>query len=183
MSRVRIERSMQTEETMSLLNRHFLERIALIASLLLFVLLEAASGEPMMAPTLEAGVAQADVVALAEYVEWSSDKAVEYFEPPRAKYKVIQVLKGTLKAETVSVPYEFHDGSACEPDVSFKWDPRIMPAKGSRYFLLLNANPALPGGFMTYRGDFGRLVESPENQKKLTPFLNAKSESSHVKSR
>jgi len=124
-------------------------RVALLILLLSLQL----TAKPMEPASLQQGKAQSQAIVLAEYLGYTAPRPVEYFQPPLARYRVIKVLKGQVNPE-VQVAYAFHDGSACLAPTDFRFTAGMLPARGSRWVLLLQS--ATDGVWSTYRGDFGR---------------------------
>lgn len=120
----------------------------------------------MPSPTLAQGVEQCPLIVVARYQGYQASAKVDYFQGVTANYKVVRTLKGKADGR-LTVRYDFQDGSACLADPNWKFQPTMMPEKGSTWILLLRSSePA-----STYRGDFGRLKSTAENLKRIEALL------------
>jgi hypothetical protein len=116
-------------------------------------------------------------------ISFTRSTEFDYFEPPLAEFKVDQILKMPTKeaharmhiGDTIRVPYHFHDLSACESPRNWKFSASLMPKKGTRWILFLNSsNPHFGQSvYETYRGDFGRWADTPENLSKVKQNLRS----------
>lgn len=141
-----------------------MKRLSLLTLLTLTSLVWA---KPMPSPTVTEGVSRSSVIVVAEYTGYQAVGKPDYFSGPKADYKVERTLKGK-SSEALTVRYDFHDGSACLPDTSWKFSAKVMPKPGSRWILLLtSAGPPA----VTYRGDFGRLPYSQESLARIKAEL------------
>jgi hypothetical protein len=106
-------------------------------------------------------------------VSFTHSDEFDYFEPPYGEFKVEQILKSPPHethqrmhvGDTVRIPYHFHDLSACVAPHDWKFSSSMMPKKGTRWILFLKSGDAHFGQsvYETYRGNFGRLPDTPEN--------------------
>ena len=113
--------------------------------------------------------ARSESIIVAEYIGYRLPKEgkIDYFVPPVATYKIIEVFKGALQPQdTVEILYSFHDASACIAEQGWKFSEKLMPAKGSRWILFIERRAEDSGEvpYSTYRGDYGRW---PANDKNL----------------
>lgn len=148
--------------------------IAIIAALIQLFEPGSAFGKPMRGPTMAEAV-RAPLIVIAKYRDYKSDREIEYFSPPVARYNVARMLRGALPLHTVSVSYQFHDGSACLPLEGWHFSKSTMPPEGSEWILFLDKFKA--GVYYTYRGDYGRMPATPENLGKVERMLKAVSAS------
>ncbi|MBF0484899.1 MAG: hypothetical protein HQL16_00130 [Candidatus Omnitrophica bacterium] len=110
--------------------------------------------EPMFAPTKEQAF-KSQLIAIVEYSGYQLLGKIDYFSGPVARYKIIRILKGANVSKALDVRYDFTDGSACLPEVGWKFSEDLMPKKGSRWILFLNEDSPMKY-WATYRGPFGR---------------------------
>lgn len=156
------------------------KRWALAAALWVggWLLMPAAHAKPMLAPTLERMMAEAEGVVVGTYQKSVEKHSVSYFSGVTALYRVEDVLWGKLplvKNQVIAVRYAFHDGSACLPPEKWEFNPRqILPGEGSRWILLLK-KPAPkasdPNRYETIRGDAGRLPATKETLQQVKGLL------------
>jgi hypothetical protein len=135
--------------------------------LLTMALYAVGSAKPMPSPTLDDGVTRSKTIVVVKYQGYRASGKIDYFGGPVAEYKVVRTLKGTAPG-TLSVRYDFQDGSACLAESDWKFSPSMMPKVGSQWILLLTTDtePAV-----TYRGDFGRIPYTTENLTKIKAEL------------
>lgn len=120
-------------------NNHFylrLSRIVIFCFFTLFAIYFKLDAKPMDNPTIEE-VIQSNWIVIAEYIDYSKQGKIGYFNEPIANYKVIQVLRGKLLDETIQIYYEFQDGSACVLLKGWRFSDNLMPKKGSQWILFL----------------------------------------------
>lgn len=135
----------------------------------------AAWAKPMPAPTLKEGVRSAPVILVADYQAYRKgpgQAAIDYFDGPLARYRVVKVLKGTYTNRQAEIRYDFTDGSACLAKQGWTFTPARMPAENSRWILLLKAPlDTLPAAYATYRGEYGRQPWSDALEQKIEALL------------
>ena len=125
-----------------------------------------ASAKPMPAPSLEQGVLQSESIVVAKFHSaafWGGD----YLGGVPSIYKVTKVLKGNTPLGSLKMNHAFHDGSACLPAKGVILSEQL-PSKDSSWILILGETE---GVARTYRGDFGRMPDTPANRAKITKLL------------
>lgn len=145
---------------------------AAIALLLLYTLPAPAKpmpvAEPMPPASIEEGLGTSIAVVSAEYQGYRRRQSgrIGYFEPPVARFRVVATLYGKPPAASaIDVYHDFHDGSPCLEPEHWRFNPSMMPEPGSRWLLILQ--PGKENIFRTYRGNFGRMPDTPENRRNL----------------
>lgn len=127
----------------------------------------AAEAEPMPAPSFDALCAETKNVIVAEYQSYEPNSptgVIDYFDAPVAVFKRLQTVAGDETASEVNVRFDFHDGSPCMAPSGWKFEQRQMPQRGARFILFLTEKND-KGTYSTYRGEFGRFLESPDTHK------------------
>lgn len=138
--------------------------------------------KPMTAPSLHEGVQSSQWIIIASFLDYKNPRPepISYLGNVLARYKVIESLKGTeIKEKLLTVVYDFDDGSSCLPLQGWKFSPSIMPAKESKWILLLNKDDQAEvwkrshnvDVFTTYRGDFGRMPATESNLEKIKALI------------
>ena len=120
---------------------------------------------PMFAPTKEEAF-RSPLIVIGEYQGYKPRGEINYFRGPIARYKVIEVMKGSPMSKILDVRYDFQDGSACLAPEGEKFTKDWMPPVGSRWVLFLNKDKG-EMYFSTYRGDFGRWPATEANIKEV----------------
>ncbi len=146
-------------------NNRFYLRISVIfmvCILSVFTICFKLDAKPMDNPTVEEAI-QSKIIIIAEYIDYSKQGKIGYFNGPIANYKVIQVLRGKLLDETISIHYDFQDGSACVLLKGWRFSDNLMPKKDSQWILFLKDKSGDGKSYMTYRGDYGRWPVNEEN--------------------
>jgi len=125
----------------------------------------------MPAPSLSSALETCDVV-LAEFVSRPAGEKPDYFRGVTCKYRVLDVIRKRLSnseirtGKIVKVLYEFHDRSACLAPEGWRFSSEMMPAKKSRWILLIEKERN--DRYYTYRGGFGRLPATTENIRRVS---------------
>ena len=127
--------------------------------------------KPMLAPKIEDACATYSFVE-AEFLSFEADPRFEkigYFDGPIAKYRVTKLLSGKPVPSEFEIYYMLNDDTSCIEPEGWKFDPTIMPSKGSRWLLVVA--PSDDGRFQTFRGMFGRRELTDATYKAFKPCL------------
>lgn len=103
-------------------------------------------------------------VFVAEYKGYEHEGPVSYYKPPRAKYQIVEYLKGPPLSRTLPIKYEFHDkivGEEKPKDWAFSEDK--MPKKGSKWLIFIPNCVPIDGEFETFHGSYGRQEWNEQN--------------------
>lgn len=144
------------------------------------------SAKPMASASLEEAVRSPHIVLVSyqthEQPTGRSDEDI-YLSGLKATYKLESVLKQTSQGTdkhaaaefkpgtNLNVRYLVHDLSPCMADRSFHFSKSLLPSKGSKWILFLNAKDN-DNVWQTYRGSEGRLEATDSNVKKVKALLN-----------
>lgn len=128
--------------------------------------------KPMLSPSLREAFLEAEWIVIAEFVNYSLWRRIEYFSGPIANYRILQVLKGKPLNGAIRVRYDFHDWTPCMPLAGWKFSDKLMPRKASKWILFLVGKTDDAKAYMTYRGDYGRWPASEENIQKVVSLLD-----------
>ena len=139
----------------------------IVFGLIAFCFVSVADAKPMESPSFDDLCSQTTNVIVAEYQSYETDcpsQDIDYFHPPVAIFKKLQIVAGDEAASEISVRFDFHDGSACMAPAEWKFERGQMPQRGDRFILFLTERND-KGTYSTYRGDFGRFLQSPDAYK------------------
>lgn len=115
-----------------------------------------------------AGAIRSEGVVIAEYLGYEKSPDINFFHPPKAKFRITKILKGPPLNKDLPVRYEFRDRSTNQGAPSgWKFSEDKMPAKGSSWIIFLEWCSPREGMFDTYEGSFGRLPADDENLNKV----------------
>jgi hypothetical protein len=120
--------------------------------------------EPMAPASIREACSSESVVE-AEYLRFSSNTPISFFDGPIAGYRVIRVINGKTTAEEIAIKYDFHDGTACIEPSGWNFSDELMPLPNSKWLLFLKASS--DNMYTTYRGDFGRIEIGPKSKEFL----------------
>jgi len=114
-----------------------------------------------------AGAIRSEGIVIAEY-QGHEKGDINFFHPPKAKFRITKILKGPPLNKDLPVRYEFKERSSKEPaPPGWKFTDDKMPAKGSSWIIFLEWCTPRDGMFDTYEGSFGRLPADDENLNRV----------------
>lgn len=100
---------------------------------------------------------RAPLIVIAEYRGYDRGSGeISYFHPPKAKYKILSVLKGTMAESNLPLRYDFqHTINQPKPENWIFDQKTMMPKTGSKWILFLIPEP-INGMYETVLGADGR---------------------------
>lgn len=114
-----------------------------------------------------AGAIRSEGIVIAEYQGYEKGD-INFFHPPKAKFRITKILKGPPLNKDLPVRFEFKERSSKEgAPPGWKFSDDKMPAKGSSWIIFLEWCAPRDGMFDTYEGSFGRLPADDENLNKV----------------
>lgn len=123
----------------------------------------------------ETAFAQSENIVVAEYnkFEKEKDRAITYFTPPKATYKIVEYLKGAPFNRTLPIKYEFHDKIVGEEKpANWKFDEAaMMPKPGTKWILFIPHAVPIAGMLETYHGAWGRQEFTEDNYDKIMRII------------
>lgn len=115
-----------------------------------------------------AGAIRCEGIVIADYLGYEKSPNINFFHPPKAKYKITKILKGPPLNKDLPVRYEFKErSSSAGAPAGWKFSDDKMPAKGSSWIIFLEWCTPREGMFDTYEGSFGRLPADDENLNRV----------------
>lgn len=115
-----------------------------------------------------AGAIRCEGIVIAEYQGYEKSDNINFFHPPKAKFRITKILKGPPLNKDLPVRYEFKERSSTSgAPAGWKFSDDKMPAKGSPWIIFLEWCTPRDGMFDTYEGSFGRLPADDENLNKV----------------
>jgi len=115
-----------------------------------------------------AGAIRCEGIVIADYLGYEKSPNINFFHPPKAKYKITKILKGPPLNKDLPVRYEFKErSSTAGAPAGWKFSDDKMPAKGSSWIIFLEWCTPREGMFDTYEGSFGRLPADDENLNRV----------------
>ena len=115
-----------------------------------------------------AGAIRCEGIVIADYLGYEKSPNINFFHPPKAKFKITKILKGPPLNKDLPVRYEFKErSSTAGAPAGWKFSDDKMPAKGSSWIVFLEWCTPRDGMFDTYEGSFGRLPADDENLNKV----------------
>jgi hypothetical protein len=122
----------------------------------------------------ETAFAQCENIVIADYVgnEYDKNRPPTYFTPPKAKYHIVEYLKGAPFNKAIALKYEFHDEIISEEKpADWKFHESLFPKKGSRWILFIPNAVPIDGMLHTYHGRYGRQEYTEENYDKILKVI------------
>lgn len=115
---------------------------------------------------------RSEKILIARYDRYEDDGSISYFAPPKAIFKVEEILKGSKLNPTIYIRFEFHNKlHGVRKPKGWKFDPSMMPKKGSKWLIFIpNAIP-VDGMYETYKGKFGIQPFNEDNYDKIMRIL------------
>lgn len=125
-----------------------------------------------VALNLKAAYLRSECIVIAEYKGFEQEGMVSFYRPPKANYRIEEVLKGHDMNKSLPIRFEFHDKTNKPKPKDWKFDEKTtMPEKGSKWIIFIpNAIP-VDGMFETYHGSYGRLAFNEDNYDKVLRIL------------
>lgn len=115
-----------------------------------------------------AGAIRSEGIVIAEYQGYEKSPNINFFHPPKAKFRITKILKGPPLNKDMPVRFEFKERSSSTPaPAGWKFSDDKMPAKGSQWIIFLEWCTPREGMFDTYEGSFGRVPADDENLNKV----------------
>lgn len=119
----------------------------------------------------ETACTRSEWIALCTYEGYDKGD-IGFNNPPVTHWNRDKILKGPPSNPTIPIWYEFHDAINKTPPKDWKFDPKLMPAKGSRWIIFIDQFYAKNGAYETYQGSYGRQPVNDENLNKLYSILD-----------
>jgi tetratricopeptide (TPR) repeat protein len=114
---------------------------------------------------------RSEAIVIAEYEGYEPSATIRYNSPPKAYYHMVELLKGPPFNRAMPVRYAFHVPAASELPPGWKFDEKMMPAKGSKWILFIEWAVPERGQYNTYYGSYGRQEATEANLNKLDRLL------------
>lgn len=115
------------------------------------------------AKSFENAFSYSEVIAICTYENYEKSDAISFFHPPRAHFRIDEILKGPKLNKEMPVRFEFHDKTATEKPEGWTFSESMMPKKGSKWLIFSEAGIPTNGSFETFRGNYGRMEATPDN--------------------
>jgi hypothetical protein len=116
---------------------------------------------------------RSEAIVIAEYEGYDKSDAIRYNSPPKANYHMVELLKGPPFNRALPIHYAFHVPAASETPEGWKFDEKLMPAKGSKWILFIEYAVPEHGQYNTYFGSYGRQPATEANLDKLDRLLES----------
>ena len=121
---------------------------------------------------IKAAFLKSEAILVAEYQGFEKDGLISYYKPPKAKFKIIEFLKGPPLNKALPIRYEFHDKTNKGKPEGWKFDPKTtMPEKGSKWIIFIPNAVPVDGMFETYHGSYGRMAYNSDSIDKVLKVL------------
>ena len=132
--------------------------------------------EPPSPKELERMFLECESVLLVEFKRYEAPKNLSLSNPPIARYKPVEYLKGPPICTSLPIRYDFD----VDPNQESNWKLKksMMPQKGSKWILFIKSAVPCDGAFLTYEGAKGRLKYTEDNFEAVLKVLEKRKGSS-----
>ena len=115
---------------------------------------------------------KSESILVCEYNGFEKDGFISYYRPPKAKFRIIEFLKGPPLNKSLPVRYEFHDKTNKKKPKDWKFDAKkLMPKKGSKWIIFIPNAVPVDGMFETYHGSYGRMAYNGDSIDQVLQIL------------
>lgn len=121
---------------------------------------------------VKAAFLKSESILVCVYKGFEKDKFVSFYRPPKAKYKIIEYLKGPPLNKHLPVRYEFHDKTDKGKPKGWEFKGRkSMPKVGSKWIIFIPNAVPVDGMFETYHGSYGRMAYDGDSIDRVLRIL------------
>ena len=112
-------------------------------------------------------------IGICEYRGYEKKDGISFYNPPTAKFYWTKCLKGPPLNHDVPVKFKFYDKAGSKMPDGWKFGDDKMPKKNSQWLIFIPNAVPVPGGFDTYKGDYGRQEANDANLGEIYRIIEA----------